>query len=245
MTEPWGCYYCHLGVLTQVFGSLASHKPSTSAVSVPLSRKHIQNAQCCLFFHKHASRPIWRTLSYCDFIYLTATGQTTTSSPWTWYWVKHGLQLFGSKLWGWDKLLVWCESLAVYLVYLCNPQCGPVTHTHTHTHIYIYIYIYIYIIYIYIYIQLVFTCFSVYIGLHIGLILPRSCLLFWTIPLRKGETLWRRDPLLWGDLGLSLESLSLALVLELSLSCGPRWLRFIHRQPGYIMCITSITVDTN
>ena len=33
------------------------------------------------FSHKHASRPIWRTLSYCDFIYLMATGQTTTSSP--------------------------------------------------------------------------------------------------------------------------------------------------------------------
>ena len=30
----------------------------------PLSRKHIQNAQCCFFFNKHVSRPIWRTLSY-------------------------------------------------------------------------------------------------------------------------------------------------------------------------------------
>ena len=29
-------HYCHLGVLTQVFGSLTSHRPSTSAVSVPL-----------------------------------------------------------------------------------------------------------------------------------------------------------------------------------------------------------------
>ena len=28
--------YCCLGVLTQAFGSLASHRPSTSAVSVPL-----------------------------------------------------------------------------------------------------------------------------------------------------------------------------------------------------------------
>ena len=40
-----------------------------------------------------------------------------------------------SKLQGWDKLLVWCESLPVYLVYLCHPLCGPVT--------YIYIKIYI------------------------------------------------------------------------------------------------------
>ena len=31
--------------------------------------------------HKHVSRPIWRTLSYCDFIYLMATRETTTSSP--------------------------------------------------------------------------------------------------------------------------------------------------------------------
>ena len=30
------CYYCHLGVLAQVLGSLLSHRPSTSAVSVPL-----------------------------------------------------------------------------------------------------------------------------------------------------------------------------------------------------------------
>ena len=36
MTKPWGCYYCRLGVLTQAFGSLISHRPSTSAVSVPL-----------------------------------------------------------------------------------------------------------------------------------------------------------------------------------------------------------------
>ena len=38
----------------------------------------------------------------CDFIYLTAARQTTTSSPGTWYWVKHGSQPFGSELWGWD-----------------------------------------------------------------------------------------------------------------------------------------------
>ena len=30
------CYYCHLGVQAQVLGSLQSHRPSTSAVSVPL-----------------------------------------------------------------------------------------------------------------------------------------------------------------------------------------------------------------
>ena len=92
----------------------------------PLSRKHIQNAQCCLFFYKHASRPIWRTLSYCDYIYLTVTRQTTTFSPGTWYWVKHRSQPFSSELRGWDKSLVWCESLSVYLVYMCHPQCGPV-----------------------------------------------------------------------------------------------------------------------
>ena len=30
------CYYCCLGVSTQAFGSLASHRPSTLAVLVPL-----------------------------------------------------------------------------------------------------------------------------------------------------------------------------------------------------------------
>ena len=80
------------------------------------------------FSHKHASRPIWRTLSYYDFIYLMVTRQTTTFSPRTWYRVKHGSQPFGSKLQGQDKLLAWCESLPVYLVYLCHPtKCGPVT----------------------------------------------------------------------------------------------------------------------
>ena len=35
--EEFGCcYYCHLGVQAQVLGSLQSHRPSTSAVSVPL-----------------------------------------------------------------------------------------------------------------------------------------------------------------------------------------------------------------
>ena len=53
---------------------------------------------------------------------------TTTFSPRTWYQVKHGSQPFSSKLHGWDKSLAWCESLPVYLVYLCHPtKCGPVT----------------------------------------------------------------------------------------------------------------------
>ena len=53
---------------------------------------------------------------------------TTTFSPRTWYWVKHGSQPFSSELHGWDKSLAWCESLPVYLVYLCHPtKCGPVT----------------------------------------------------------------------------------------------------------------------
>ena len=46
------------------------------------------------FYHKHASRPIRRTLSYYDLIYLTVTRQTTTSSPRTWYQAKHGSQPF-------------------------------------------------------------------------------------------------------------------------------------------------------
>ena len=35
--EEFGCcYYCHLGVSAQALGSSPSHRPSTSAVSVPL-----------------------------------------------------------------------------------------------------------------------------------------------------------------------------------------------------------------
>ena len=80
------------------------------------------------FSHKHASRPIWRTLNYYNLVYLMVARQTTTSSPRTWYRAKHGSQPFGGELCRWDKLLAWCESLPVYLVYLCHPtKCGPVT----------------------------------------------------------------------------------------------------------------------
>ena len=35
--EEFGCcYYCRLGVSAKALGSLPSHRPSTSAVSVPL-----------------------------------------------------------------------------------------------------------------------------------------------------------------------------------------------------------------
>ena len=54
---------------------------------------------------------------------------TTTFSPRTWYQAKHRSQPFSIKLHGWDKLLARCESLPVYLVYLCHPtKCGPVTY---------------------------------------------------------------------------------------------------------------------
>ena len=63
----------------------------------------------------------------------------TTFSPRTWYWAKHGSQPFSSELHGWDKLLAWCESLPVYLVYLCHPtKCGPVTYIYTYIHACVY-----------------------------------------------------------------------------------------------------------
>ena len=92
------------------------------------------------FSHKHASRPIWRTLSYYNLIYLMVTKQTTTSSPWTWYQVKHRSQPFGSELHGQDKSLAWCESLPVYLVHLCHPtKCGPVTYIYIYNITFIYV----------------------------------------------------------------------------------------------------------
>ena len=67
-------------------------------------------------------------MSYHKLIYLTVTQQITTFSPRIWYRAKHGSQPFSSELHGWDKLLAWCESLPVHLVYLCHPtKCGPVT----------------------------------------------------------------------------------------------------------------------
>ena len=55
-------------------------------------------------------------------------GWITTFSPWTWYWAKHRSQPFGSELQGLDKLLVWCESLPVQLVYLCQPPNVELSH---------------------------------------------------------------------------------------------------------------------
>ena len=132
MTKPWGCFccccYCCLGVLTSVW---VFTKPQTLyfvCLGAPQVGS-ITRMQCYLFLHKHTSRPVWRTLSYYDFIYLMVTRQTTTFSPGTWYQAKHRSQPFSSELQEQDKLLVWCESLPVYLVYLCHPtKCGPVTY---------------------------------------------------------------------------------------------------------------------
>ena len=53
---------------------------------------------------------------------------TIIFSPRTLYQVKHGSQPFSSESCGQNKSLAWCESLPVYLVYLCHPtKCGPVT----------------------------------------------------------------------------------------------------------------------
>ena len=109
-------------------GLSTSHRPSTLAVLVSPWVGSItgMHSVICLSICMHPDL-FGGLLSYCDFICLMATWWTTTSSPWTWYRAKHRSQPFGSKLRRWDKSLVWCESLPVYLVYLCHPQCGPVT----------------------------------------------------------------------------------------------------------------------
>ena len=76
------CYYYCLGVLTQHLGLQQATDPLPWLSWCLLCRKHTQNVQCCLFFHKHASRPIWRTLSNYDFIYLTVTKVDDYLLPW-------------------------------------------------------------------------------------------------------------------------------------------------------------------
>ena len=70
-----GCFNTSVWVFskphTLYFGCLSA--PRVGSIS------RIHSVVC--FFHKHVSRPIWRTLSCCDFICLMATGQTTTSYP--------------------------------------------------------------------------------------------------------------------------------------------------------------------
>ena len=91
-----------------------------------------QNELCVSFIHMHVPRPFWGTFSQYDCSCLTLVGRSLPASPWSWYQVKHRSQPFSSGLQGQDKLLVWCESLPIHLVYLCT-TC----HTkHTHTHIY-------------------------------------------------------------------------------------------------------------
>ena len=81
------------------------------------------------FYHKHASWPIWRTFELLWLFIWWWPKWNTTFSPRTWYRAKHRSQPFGSELHGRDKSLAWCESLPVYLVYLCHStKCGPVTY---------------------------------------------------------------------------------------------------------------------
>ena len=94
----------------------------------PSSRKNILDVQCCLFL-------LACVLTYLeDFellgLYLS-DGDQGRPLPFS---LEPGIEQSTdhnpsvAKLHGWDKSLAWCESLPVYLVYLCHPtKCGPVT----------------------------------------------------------------------------------------------------------------------
>ena len=75
MTEPWGCYYCHLGVSKQVFRSF--NKPQTlyfGCLGAPrVGSITGMHSVVCLSICIHPDL-FGGLLSYCDFIYLMATG---------------------------------------------------------------------------------------------------------------------------------------------------------------------------
>ena len=106
---------------TEWLGLLTSHRPSTLAILVPLVEQSITRMKCVF----HLSIRMYPDLLGNILVSMTLVvwcypGRSLPASPWTWYWAKHGSQPFGSGLQGWDKLLVWCESLPIYLVYLCT-----------------------------------------------------------------------------------------------------------------------------
>ena len=75
MTKPQGCCYCHLGVLKQAFRSF--NKPQTlyfGCLSVPrVGSITGMHSVVCLSICMCPDL-LGGLLSYCDFIYLMATG---------------------------------------------------------------------------------------------------------------------------------------------------------------------------
>ena len=59
---------------TEHLALLTSHRPSTSAISVPLVEQSITRMDCDLFIHMHVPRPFWGTFSQCDFSCLMLAG---------------------------------------------------------------------------------------------------------------------------------------------------------------------------
>ena len=106
---------------TEWLGLLTSHRPSTPAILVPLMEQSITRINCVF----HLSICIYPDLLGKFSVSMTLVvwsllGRSLPASPWTWYWAKQWSQPFGSRLWGQDKLLIWCESLPIYQVYLCT-----------------------------------------------------------------------------------------------------------------------------
>ena len=106
---------------TEQLGPLTSHRSSTLAISVPLVEQSITRMNCV----SHLSICMYPDLLGNFLVSMTLVvwhqpGSSLPTSPWTWYQAKHRSQPFGSRLQGWDKSLVWCESLPIHLVYLCN-----------------------------------------------------------------------------------------------------------------------------
>ena len=114
-------------VLNQL-GLSISHRPSTLVILVPLmEQEYNQEELCTLFIHVDVPRPFFGYIlvSMTSVVWLLA-GSVTNCIPFSLVSSTAQITTFCSRLQGQDKLLLWCESLPIHLVYLCT-----ICHTYT------------------------------------------------------------------------------------------------------------------
>ena len=110
--EEFGCCCIVIWVFIHtLYGLLLSHRPSTSAVLVPLMQEALSRCTVLLVLSISECPDLFGGLWVIMTLFIWRWPRwTTTFSPGTWYQAKHGSQPIGSELNGWDKSLAWCES---------------------------------------------------------------------------------------------------------------------------------------
>ena len=68
----------------------------------------------------HIPRPFWELFSQYDLSCLMLVGKVTTCILSNLVLSEAWITTFYSRLHRWDKLLLWCESPPIHLVYLCT-----------------------------------------------------------------------------------------------------------------------------